>query len=97
MTKINDENDGALVDMAYLDDDEQPSSVWFRRKPKMSQDDALAIAEAFAHEHDQDAPAVAKVGLSWFATAMLDPDWAEHATETALRSRLANAFLVQSD
>lgn len=64
---------------------------------QLSEDDARVVAVAFAQEHGQDSGAVTKVALSWFATAMLDPDWAEHATETALRSRLAKAFLVQSN
>jgi len=64
---------------------------------QMSEDEARAIADAFAQEHSQDSGAVTKLALSWRATAILDPDWAEHATVTALRSRLAKAFLVQSN
>lgn len=66
-----------------------------RISQKISQSDARYIATAFAQEHGQDSPAVIKLALSWLASAMLDSDWAEHATEPALRRRLAKAFLVQ--
>lgn len=64
---------------------------------QMSEGEARSIAVAFAQDHGQDLGKVTKFASSWFAAAMLHPDWAEHATEAALRSRLTKAFLVQSN